>query len=752
MFTPLSSLKNKVKKQNSTVNKQTFYKKLSDLDLHNKIKQLEILNYNNRLEKLRENFRRDLKNYDLLYPIIKLSNPSLQKSNYKEKNIIINEIFEKMKKRKIFIYFLAYYRINDDILKKIIPSFKYDYYNKDNYIYKENDISNKLYFLLKGKVSFRKKEIYNLKDSNSIKEVEKFVLGEDNYFGEVDLIYDKKKQDSAYSITDCHFLVLEKDVFKRFIEEKISKVETDKKIFLTSFFNNYTKMPNIKLERFLTSNVQTLFFRRNEIIYKEGEDNIYLYIMFIGEAILIKNVNEEEFSYLIKYNESIKNLQKKAKHINYPDTINLVQNNKEEEKNIEMVKLDLLLNRTKYNIVGNLVKGSVGGLEITTGIRKLKYSLISNSDFTCVLKVDLRTIDDYLNMLMINLLPIFIKLEKIIHERIKNIKLIDENILPYSCKRLKKKNIKINFEKEEEENDKVYKRHIQKINDNFELNSGGFIKMNDYNLNLHKQRNYFKKMLKTNQKNYYKIENILKSLAKEEKTHLKYTKFKMNNILSTPKKDINALEIIPTNKNKELKRPESCALLHISKRLNPLQVQKVQINDIPDINNKENNLSKNNLFKINKKTLNVIKNKSLKKKILAWNDFKTDDKLDIKRNTISNNYNLISTTENKKENNINDLLYIKKSLCIDDNDYIKKLFICKSPKIERKSKTKNFFSFTRNDIKTINIDDSNNYLKTNKIITLCYNMKKLKKKIKKPKYLVFYDTGKYDIHLISNLT
>ena len=752
MFTPLSSLKNKLKKKNSTVNKQTFYKKLSDLDLHNKIKQLEILNFNNRLEKLRENFKRDLKNYDLFYPIIKLSNPSLQKSNYKEKYIIINEIFEKMKKRKIFIYFLTFYRINDDILKKIIPSFKYDYYNKDNYIYKENDISNKLYFLLKGKVSFRKKEIYNLKDSNSIKEVEKYVLGEDNYFGEMDLIYDKKKQDSAYSMTDCHFLVLEKDVFKRFIEEKISKVELDKKIFLTSFFNNYTKMPNIKLERFITNNVQTLFFRRNEIIYKEGEDNIYLYIIFIGEANLIKNVNEEEFSYFIKYNESIKNLQKKARHINYPDTINLVQNNNEEEKNIEMVKLDLLLNRTKYNIVGNLVKGSVGGLEITTGIRKLKYSLISNSDFTCVLKVDLRTIDDYLNMLMINLLPIFIKLEKIIHERIKNIKLIDENILPYSCKRLKKKNIKIKFEKEEEENDKVYKRHIQKINDNFQLNSGGFIKMNDYNLNLHRQRNYFKKMLKTNQKNNYKIENILKGLAKEEKTHLKYTKFKMNTILSTPKKDINALEFVPTNKNKELKRPESCALLHISKRLNPLQVQKVQINDMPDINNKENNLSKNNLFKINKKTLNVIKNKSLKKKILAWNDFKTEDKFDIKRNTISNNYNLISTTENKKENNNNDLLYIKKSLCIDDNDYIKKLFICKSPKIERKCKSKNFFSFTRNDIKTINIDDSDNNLKTNKIITLCYNMKHLKKKIKKPKYLVFYDTGKYDIPLISNLT
>jgi CRP-like cAMP-binding protein len=555
MFTPISSLKNTIKKQHSTNNKNTLYKKLSDVDLHQKIKQLELLNFNNRMEKLRGDFKKDSLNFELLYTIIKLSNPVLR-SNKNEKKNLINEILEIMKNRKLFFYFITFYSINDDILKKLIPSLKYDYCNKDHYIYKENDISEKFYFLIKGKISFRKKEIYNTNESSLItKEIEKFVLEENNYFGEMDLIYDRKKNYSAYCINDCHFLVIKKDIFKKLIEEKISKIETDKKLFLISLFNNYTKIPSIKLERFLSSNVQTLFFRRNEIIYKEGEDNINLYIIFIGEANLIKDINEEEFSYLIKYNESIKNLQRKASNINYSEIINLVKKkNKEEEKNDEMIKLDILLNKTKYNIVGNLVKGSIGGLEITTGIRKLKYSLISNSDFTCVLKVDLINIDDYLNMLMINLLPVFIKSEKNIHERIKNMKLIDENLLPYSCKKLKKNNEKIKIEKEEEENDKVYKRQIQKINDNFQLNRGGFIQMNDYNFNLHKQRNYFRQMLKKNKKNNNQINNILKNLTKEEKIHLKYTKFKMNNILSTPKKDINVNEFILSNKNKDYPR------------------------------------------------------------------------------------------------------------------------------------------------------------------------------------------------------
>ena len=76
-----------------------------------------------------------------------------------------------------------------------------------------------------------------------------------------------------------------------------------------------------------------------------------------------------------------------------------------------------------------MTKAAIGGLEIVTGINKLKYSLLSNSDFTCVIKIELKNIDDYLSNFLINLIPVFVKFEKNIHERIKNIKLIDETML-----------------------------------------------------------------------------------------------------------------------------------------------------------------------------------------------------------------------------------------------------------------------------------------------------------------------------------
>ena len=508
MFINKLSLKSKIKKQHSTANKTAFYRKLHEkYDLVDEMNKLVKENYKKKKEKLREDFKNYPKDFDLLYPILKLSDPDRQIEN-KKNNILINEIFQQIKKRYSFFYFITFYNINDNVLKRLIPFLTYESYNKDSYIYKENESSTEFYFIIKGIVSFRKKEIFVIDNNNSkIEEIEKFVLGDDKYFGHIDLIYDRKKSYSAYCNTECHLLIIKKENFKKIIEDKITRVENDKKKFLMLFFNTYTKIPNIKLERFIFSNVQTLFFKRNEIIYKEGEDNICLYIIYSGEAYLIKNINKGDFSYIPKFNESIKYILKKASRMNYPEIINDIQR-VEEEKNNEMIKLDILLNKTKYSIIGNFVKGSIGGLEITTGIRKLKYSLISNSEFTCVLKIDLRNIDDYLKLLMINLLPFFIKLEKNINKRINNIKLIDENILPLSCKKLKKCKSNKNYEREEEENDKVYKKNIQKIDDKFQLNKGGFIKMNDYNFNLYQQKTYFQKMLKNNQKKNYKIKEI----------------------------------------------------------------------------------------------------------------------------------------------------------------------------------------------------------------------------------------------------
>ena len=761
IFTNNLSLKQKIKKQNSAANKNTYYRKLREkFDLVEEMNKLIEVNYTKRIDRLREDFKNNPEDFDLLYPILKLSDPN--EINSDDKNALINEIFTQIKKRYSFFYFLSFYNINDNILKKLIPFLIYECHDKENYIYKENEFSTKFYFIIKGSVSFRKKEIFYINDSTSkIEEVEKFILNENKYFGELDLIYDRRKRFSAYCNTDCHFLTIKKENFKKYIEDRILRVENDKKLFLNTFFNNYTNMPSIKLERFIINNVQTLFYKRNEIIYKEGDDNICLYIIYCGEANLIKNINEGEFSYITKFNESTNYIIKKASRMNYSSIINNIKNIKEEEKNNEIKKLDILLNRNEYNIVGNLTKGSIGGLEITTGIRQLKYSLISSSDFTCILKVDLRNIDDYLNLLMLNLLPIFIKLEKNINKRINNIKLIDDSILPLSCKRLKKNKSTPFFEKEEEENDKVYKRHIQKINDNFQLNKGGFIKMNDYNFNLYQQKNYFEDKLKKNKKKNYIINKILRSLEKEEKLNLKYTEFKMNNIISSPKNK----KIYNDNNNIKLKIQESGYFTCDNNKNSNLKYKNLKLNEF-DFNNKnqntiekENNLAFNNLFKITKRTLNIIKNKNQNKKKFSWKDFKTEVKSNKKRiikKSISNVESIFTKKKNKNKNlntfedNNKKLLYIKRALSIDDENYFKNVIIYKSPKQNNKSKYKELF-ITPNNLKTINFvnEIKNNDIIENKKITKFNNGKKLKIKTNK---LLFYNTGNFDIPLLSNLS
>jgi hypothetical protein len=216
----------------------------------------------------------------------------------------------------------------------------------------------------------------------------------------------------------------------------------------------------VRLEKYILSNVQTLFFRRNKIIYKSGEYNNSLYLIYRGEAIIINDINQGEFSYIKNFNERIGYMQKKALGLNYIEIIKNTNTKSTEKKlydkeynikNIdnqrELDDLNLLMNKMKYDIVCRMTKGCIGGLEIVTGVNQFKYSLIANSDFTCVLKLELKNIDDYLTNFLINLIPLYVEFEKHIHERIENFKLIDENITPSSVKKLKKKKIIFSMKK-----------------------------------------------------------------------------------------------------------------------------------------------------------------------------------------------------------------------------------------------------------------------------------------------------------------
>ena len=689
-------------------------------------------------DELFEMFKENLVDYNILSSLIKLSNTNVKKNIDKNAGLI-TRILENMKKKDLFYFFLNFYKIDDITLKKIIPHLSYEHHKKGYYLFYENDLPNKFYFIIKGFITFHKNEIITDEENNaSIVDVEKYILGPDKYFGELDLIYEEKNSTSAFCKTECHLITLKQEIFKKYLEDKISKVESKKKKFIFSFFRNFSKVPKIRMEKLFLTNVKTLFYRRNKIIYKSGENNNGFYLIYRGEAIIYNDIRKGEFSYLKNFNENIANIKKRALGLNY---VNIIKNtqiknddkilfDKENKKNIngesESIDLNLLLNKIKYNVICRMTKGAIGGLELVTGINQFKYNLLSNSDLTCVLKIELRNIDDHLTNLMLNLIPVFVKFEKNIHERIKNWKLIDENITPSSVKKLKKEK-KNSFKKTiEEENDKIYKRNIQKINNSFQLNYGGFIKNNQLNYNLYQRRERFKELLKNNRKKILKIEKFLNNLEKEEKLNLKYSAFKMKNCLSFD--NYNKIK----NKNDNIDRVCSLKL-----------IQRQSIKRLPDKKlNKENSKINGDKDIIDG---NKYKIKKFKKPQLLWKFFDTNIK-PIKKEENNKNEQIFFSKNNNEKNNkskIKNLFFEAQSLSIDYN-YRQKVFACVAPYSEFKNecryKTKEIYFLTPTKSKTMY--DYNSERKDDEKVMKIKNLKILKK-------MFLYDTGNFDIPLLS---
>jgi hypothetical protein len=182
---------------------------------------------------------------------------------------------------------------------------------------------------------------------------------------------------------------VDKDTFKEFFETKVIKREAEIKSMLKNFLMRYMTLPAIKIERFIQKNIEILFFKRNEVIYREGDNNSYLYMINDGEANLVQNLSKGEYSYLLKYQYSAEYIKNMAIRIDYKGAIksayqkicdsnknagdnyskNLIQeknkelsyyrkgfnkNKKENElDNInksESLKLDLLLERSNFQI------------------------------------------------------------------------------------------------------------------------------------------------------------------------------------------------------------------------------------------------------------------------------------------------------------------------------------------------------------------------------------------------------------------
>ena len=660
-------------------------------------------------------FKNDPISFQLILTLIKFNeiNKDNNINNYidnhneekQEKDLkdLINKIIKLIKSHRGLYNFISYYKIDDKLLFKIIPELQFQQREKNYIIWEENDNSTQVNFLLKGKISFSKK------NNSSVEE--KYIQNE-NIFGMLDVIYERKRKLSCICATECCYLSIEKEFFKKNIEEKVSRIELEKKSFLIKFFNKYLIIPLIKLERFIMKYVEILFFRKNDIIYKKGDTNKSLYLIFNGEANLMANINEGEFFVLSNSNQSINRLQEMARNIDYIKIIkneNNAENNKVNNNN-KIEYLDFLLEKANYEVISTLSKGCVGGLEITTGMTKFKYTLISNTNFCAILKLNIEHLEDeHLKMLLINLLPDFIKSEKKIHHQIKNIKYIDNNIIPPSCQKykdmsnlinninnnveLKSQNIhkSKNYNKNyislnitDNEDNKTYDKIIQKIDDRFDKNEGGFIKMNNFNINLCKKKYYLKEKIKNSKRNDITIINFIKKYKEENLNNLKNSSFKMNYLLNEKTiKSANLYESILSkkynNNQKSFKNSYSKSELKTwnfpRSPKSKLSTNKNLFNMNMNFSKKEKKNNRAQSSKITKKQyinkLNEIFENYYKKKYLQKDYSKGDDNEDHKLVSIQLIMNSFKKNKNinllkKKNNFIKEIVYMKEPLSKDE--------------------------------------------------------------------------------------
>ena len=672
--------------------------------------------------------------------------------------LIVRKILELLKQINIFLFYFQHYRMDDRIVQKIIPNLKYFFYKKDELIYKEGDASNSFYFLVKGKVSFKRKVI--LVNEQEPRFVEKTVLEEGTHFGDLDIIYDRKKKLSAFCVEDSHIISVDKETFKDLFEMKITKVDAEVKSMLKNFLMTYMTLPAIKIERFIQNNIETLFFKRNEVIYREGDNNSYLYMINSGEANLVQKFSKGEYSFLVKYQYSDEYIKNMAKRIDYKGAIksayqkifnihtnpneygdfisinNRSDSNREKrggnsqrsntkrsstetpETNSESLKLDLILERPNYQVVSNLEKGMLGGLEICTGITKFKYSLITNSDFVSVFKIDLNQLDgEHLTEFMLNLLPLFIKLEKKIRLQVKKMKYIDSNILPDNCQKFNKKCNSSTCFYRDEENDSVYKRNIVKIDNMFQFNEGGFIKMNDFNMRLYRKKHELKELLKENIRKDNKTDLFLRRYVSEQNSKLKFKGFhKINPVI--PNYDIVDYKYDNLdNKNntieKEEVKPSSIYYSNVNGKNCYYLIDKNLLLGKLDSNAKH--LSRNEYSE---------KTQEMFDKLFPKPHFPTHS-VDNKRT-----FNVMHKFRNKNFN--------YKKYFIDCNNYMRDLFVQK--------KKDTIHCYDKNFLK---LKLQNRFAKSSSKLRSGLRRFTLSHDIDKNKKMTFFDTGKYDIPLLT---
>lgn len=126
-------------------------------------------------------------------------------------------------------------------------------------------------------------------DSIHLQEI--MIYEKNSAFGEIALEAYKTRGASAYCLTDCHFLCMDKKDYLKYMQRPLSETKQEIVSFLKTlpFFN---KLSIILLKK-LTYNIKELSYKKHQNVFKQGDEARFVFILRRGECQLNKLVHAE---------------------------------------------------------------------------------------------------------------------------------------------------------------------------------------------------------------------------------------------------------------------------------------------------------------------------------------------------------------------------------------------------------------------------------------------------------------------------
>ncbi|OMJ85992.1 hypothetical protein SteCoe_12560 [Stentor coeruleus] len=190
----------------------------------------------------------------------------------------------------------------------------YEFCHAGNYLFQVGDLGTRFYIIIKGKVGVE----IPIKDENTgeIKHLEVVQISKGGCFGELALESSKPRAASIKCKIDSHFVYLEKVDYNRMIAKLVQDKRNEMVKFLQSLpaFSNMTKTTLGKL----TYNFKEKDFSKGQIVYKEGEIPVDVYLVIEGEflfqkKILVEDGRRKKFLYNEAYSEHAEVLRFRTK-------------------------------------------------------------------------------------------------------------------------------------------------------------------------------------------------------------------------------------------------------------------------------------------------------------------------------------------------------------------------------------------------------------------------------------------------------